>query len=161
MSRGSLNLFAGRLEWFAERVRALAVREGISEEERAVLLSVAADAEELAPRANAVERWCDSNVPADLREASRLRRVCCGPSPEGSSDESPCKPSRDADPQGEDSAAQSRSQERIIALAQTWWEDFRPLGWTEEMHLRHPAINMASELERALAEAVCSWLKAA
>lgn len=161
MSRGSLDLFAGRLEWFAERVQALAAREGISEEERATLLSVAASAEELAPRANAVERWCDSNLPSDLFEACSPPQPSCVAAPKGSSKATPC--TAQIDPCGpiEASAARGHAQERIVNLAVAWWEDFRPSGWTEEMHLRHPAINMASDAERALAEAVCGWLKAA
>lgn len=160
MSRGSLDLFAGRLEHFADRVRALADRDGISAGERAALLGVAADAEALAPRANAVEYWCDSNVPEHLLGVCTPPRLCCSASVERSACEALSEPQGACSVAAGGDAEDGAIEARIAAAAKAWWEDFRPHGWSEEQHLRHPAINTAAETERALAEVVSRWIKA-
>jgi hypothetical protein len=160
MSGGSLDLFFGQLEYFAERVRALAERDGTSEAEREALLGVALDAEALAPRAKAVEWWCDDCVATDLLEVctpARLWRAegASGRHSHGVSD------TQDAiRPAAEAPSGQVQPENGIAQHAKAWWESFRPMGWTVEEHLRNPTINTSGESEEALAAAVARWIEA-
>ncbi len=42
----------------------------------------------------------------------------------------------------------------VVIQAVRWWKMRRPVGWTLEQHMTNPAVNTASEADKALAIAV-------
>lgn len=44
--------------------------------------------------------------------------------------------------------------ERLAEAVRGWWEEHRPVGWTEDQHRSCPHINLATDAEKALATAL-------
>ena len=49
--------------------------------------------------------------------------------------------------------AESRAQRLADALG-GWWEAHRPVGWTEDQHRSCPHVNLVTNAEKALADAM-------
>lgn len=47
----------------------------------------------------------------------------------------------------------------VLNAAASWWEQHRPAGWTETEHLKHPAINTATDAEASLAMVVADLVR--
>lgn len=51
------------------------------------------------------------------------------------------------------------SHSALMRSAITWWESFRPLGWSLEQHLTMPHHRLLSGTEKRLADAVVTYIK--
>ena len=52
------------------------------------------------------------------------------------------------------------SRERaVLSAANAWWVSRRPLDWSTTQHLATPNVNMATEMEKALARSVANLVR--
>lgn len=58
-----------------------------------------------------------------------------------------------------DAVNERTSHSALMRSAITWWESFRPLGWSLEQHLAMPHHRLLSATEKHLADAVVVYIK--
>jgi len=51
---------------------------------------------------------------------------------------------------------QREAGEAVLQAALAWWEMHRPAGWDLRQHLNCPGVNMPTESDQMLAQAVAS-----
>jgi len=47
--------------------------------------------------------------------------------------------------------------ERLAEAVRGWWEEHRPIGWTEDQHRSCPHVNLATDAEKALVTALLRY----
>jgi hypothetical protein len=52
--------------------------------------------------------------------------------------------------------ALQRAERRVLRAARKWFDQLRPLGWSEEKHLHAPRCNATSDAAENLAAAVAA-----
>lgn len=51
------------------------------------------------------------------------------------------------------------SLENVFYSSVRWWENRRPISWSEEEHLRNPTVNMIGDVEKELAKVVVAEIQ--
>ncbi len=54
----------------------------------------------------------------------------------------------------------TNASKRVAGAALTWWLSRRPVGWSRAQHIACPAVNCASDEERALAHTCVALVEA-
>ncbi|MBX6334422.1 hypothetical protein IRY61_03730 [Candidatus Saccharibacteria bacterium] len=47
--------------------------------------------------------------------------------------------------------------DKLAEAVRGWWEEHRPVGWTEDQHRSCPHVNLATDAEKALATALLRY----